>query len=130
MCFIRDLQRLLRTSDDIDDETIMPIDIELSTQAAVPRVKRQEPMAEKKDEPGPGGRGILIFFNVVLTIIVIAMFVIAFMSNSSTIVNYENDLVDKYESWEQTLEEREQVIKEYEDMYGISGSGSSYSNNN
>lgn len=52
--------------------------------------------------------------NVVLIIIVIAMFAISLTSGSTTIVNYENKIIDKYEHWEQELSERETAVSERE----------------
>ena len=52
--------------------------------------------------------------NVVLVIIVIAMFAISLTSGSTTIINYENKIINKYEQWEQELSEREATVSERE----------------
>ena len=39
---------------------------------------------------------------------------LAATSDNVNILNYENKLIDKYSSWEQELEEREQAVKEQE----------------
>lgn len=49
-----------------------------------------------------------------------AMFVITATANSTTILNYETRLIDKYASWEQELTERETAVKEMERSLGIS----------
>lgn len=51
---------------------------------------------------------------VVLVIMVIAMFAITLTSGNTTILNYENKIIDKYESWEQELNEREAALEEKE----------------
>ena len=41
------------------------------------------------------------------------MFAIIYLSgNSITILNYENAIIDKYEAWEEELNEREQELQE------------------
>lgn len=52
--------------------------------------------------------------SAVLLIIVIAMFAITLTGNSITILNYENELINKYEQWEQELEEREAALEALE----------------
>ena len=48
--------------------------------------------------------------NIVLIIIVIAMFAISLTSGSTTILNYETKIINKYEEWEQELDERETAL--------------------
>ena len=55
---------------------------------------------------------VLVFL---LLAMVIAMFTINFLSKDNvTILNYENQLINKYEEWEKDLEERERVLEEKE----------------
>jgi hypothetical protein len=55
---------------------------------------------------------ISTFFAVVFAIAVIGMVAITLISKDNvTIVNYENSLIDKYESWEQELNEREAALE-------------------
>lgn len=53
---------------------------------------------------------ILLSANIVLIIIVIAMFAISLTSGSTTILNYETKIINKYEEWEQELDEREAAL--------------------
>jgi hypothetical protein len=46
--------------------------------------------------------------------VIIAMFAIAMSSDSPTVLNYENELTDKYSAWEEELTEREAAVKEKE----------------
>ena len=53
--------------------------------------------------------------NFVLLAIILGMFFITYISgNNVNIVNYENELINKYEKWEQELNEREAVLNERE----------------
>ncbi len=53
---------------------------------------------------------ILLSVNIVLVIIIIAMFAISLTSGSTTILNYETKIINKYEEWEQELDEREAAL--------------------
>ncbi|MGN0341418.1 MAG: hypothetical protein ACI4DO_01365 [Roseburia sp.] len=57
---------------------------------------------------------VLLGVNVLLVIAIIAMFLITLTSGNTTILNYENQIIDKYESWEQDLQQREDQLKERE----------------
>ena len=49
-----------------------------------------------------------------LVVALIAMLVIAVVSDNPNILNYERVLQDKYASWEKELDEREELIREKE----------------
>lgn len=51
---------------------------------------------------------------VVQFIIIAAMFAISLTSGSTTILNYENKIINKYELWEQELQQREAAVLERE----------------
>ena len=55
------------------------------------------------------------FFAVVFAMIIIGMFAITYFSDDNvTILNYENKIIDKYEEWQKSLDEREQQLDEQE----------------
>lgn len=49
-----------------------------------------------------------------LTVLVIALFTIAFTGKNPNILNYENVILNKYSEWEQELTERENAVREKE----------------
>lgn len=55
-----------------------------------------------------------VLLNIVLVILVIAMFVITLTGKTPNIINYEKVLTDKYAGWEQELTEREAAVREKE----------------
>ena len=57
---------------------------------------------------------ISLCVNAILVVCVVAMFAMTLTSDSPTIINYENKLIDKYAAWEQELDEREAALKERE----------------
>ena len=55
------------------------------------------------------------FFAVVFAMIIIGMFAITYFSDDNvTILNYENTIIDKYEDWQKSLDERERQLDERE----------------
>ena len=59
---------------------------------------------------------------IVLIGVVLAMFYVSQSTDNVTILNYKEQLVNQYEEWESHLEDREAVIREYEQRYGIDSS--------
>lgn len=57
--------------------------------------------------------------NIILVILVIAMFIITIYSNHPNILNYKRNLLNEYASWEQQLTEREQEVRQKEKELGI-----------
>lgn len=65
---------------------------------------------------------VSLFFAIVFAIAVIGMFTITFLSKDNVnILNYENAIIDRYESWENELQEREAAIQKKEAELGITG---------
>ncbi|MBQ3036199.1 MAG: hypothetical protein IJD31_04635 [Lachnospiraceae bacterium] len=80
--------------------------------------KRQQFMVKKKNDDAKKLKTSIIV-NVVLALMVIAMFFIATTGKNPNILNYENAIINKYAEWEQELRERENRIVYYENEYGI-----------
>ena len=83
------------------------------------RQREKEKAKNKKEQKkeGQNYKGRCQFFMVtslILLISVVSMMLLAATSDNVNILNYENKLIDKYSSWEQELEEREQAVKEQE----------------
>ena len=57
---------------------------------------------------------ISIIVNIILGVLVIAMFAIAMNGNNPNILNYKRTIEDQYATWEQDLSEREAVMREKE----------------
>lgn len=61
-----------------------------------------------------------IMGNVILVILVIALFAITLMGENANIINYRSAIVNQYSEWEDELTEREQIVREKERELGIS----------
>ena len=80
-------------------------------------VKEHKESKKEQKKEGQNYKGRCQFFMVtslILLISVVSMMLLAATSDNVNILNYENKLIDKYSSWEQELEEREQAVKEQE----------------
>ena len=57
---------------------------------------------------------ITLLLNVLLGILVVAMFAITIKSDNPNILNYKNAIVNQYATWEQELTEREDALRKKE----------------
>lgn len=138
--FLKELQNYLYDSPVIADDEIRPIRIEPTAVYAeeLPKEEKKEEETDRLEETEKSLRKVtektrelrkivhaykqrcfvLSFVSVILAVSVVAMCVIAGTGKSVTILNYENKLIDKYEAWEQELEQREAAVKERESQLG------------
>ncbi len=116
MNYLQKLYDFLKRSEVIQEE-IPPIPLDSFYSRTVrettnPARKRVNP-AKKRDTLKAKYRTSVIL-NVILVIMVIAMFVIALNGTTPNMLNYERTLVNKYADWEQELNEREQELRQKE----------------
>lgn len=64
---------------------------------------------------------ITLFLNILLGILVVAMFAITIKSDNPNILNYKSAIVNQYATWEQELTERENAVREKEQSLQING---------
>lgn len=103
MDFLRELQEYLLTIPYIKNEDILPI----------PVYGEKAEEEEKKDYRRPFY--ISTFLAVVFAVTIVGIFVVMWMSaDNVNIINYENAVIDRYESWEQELSEKEAQLEERE----------------
>lgn len=133
-CFLKELRDYLLMIPAISNEEVLAIPIrypqtEEEEKKQKKEQKKEEQRKERKREKekakdrkeqkkeGKNYKGRCRFFMVtslILLISVVSMMLLAATSDNVNILNYENKLIDKYSSWEQELEEREQAVKEQE----------------
>lgn len=78
--------------------------------AAAAKIKELEARCRKNKD----GRRNSVILNIILIILIIAMFVIAANSSAPNIVNYERVLTDKYSSWKEELMQKEEELRQRE----------------
>ena len=133
-CFLKELRDYLLMIPAISNEEVLAIPIrypqteeeekkqkkeQKKEEQRKERQKEKEKAKNKKEQKkeGKNYKGRCQFFMVtslILLISVVSMMLLAATSDNVNILNYENKLIDKYSSWEQELEEREQAVKEQE----------------
>lgn len=112
-CYLREMQQHLISSG--MGEHVQPIPIEPVRDKVVTQMKYGN--LSNKQQKENSRKTLLSFsvlFNVVLVIAVCIMFYLASSGDSITVLNYENQLIDKYEHWEQELNQREQELNQRE----------------
>lgn len=131
--FLRQLQEYLNTIPYIKNEDILPIPIyrpelveeddpdrerELKEKAARRRRKKEKEFRtaqKKKNRDYHGAYLVSTFFAVVFAMVIAGMFLINYLSDDNvTILNYENAIIDKYEDWQASLDQREKNLDERE----------------
>lgn len=133
-CFLKELRDYLLMIPAISNEEVLAIPIRYpQTEEEEKKQKKEQKKEEQRKErqrekekaknkkeqkkEGQNYKGRCQFFMVtslILLISVVSMMLLAATSDNVNILNYENKLIDKYSSWEQELEEREQAVKEQE----------------
>lgn len=128
MSFLRELQDYLKLVPYIDDEDIKPINIEDFIHGDKEEEKKESLKEEKirkakaKEQAKLKAKSQNItkiknqlrwseIFNVVLALVIIALFVIAMTGDNPNILNYKNNLLNEYAGWEQELTDREEQIR-------------------
>ena len=129
-CFLKELRDYLLMIPAISNEEVLAIPIRYpQTEEEEKKQKKEQKKEEQRKErqrekekaknkkeqkkEGKNYKGRCQFFMVtslILLISVVSMMLLAATSDNVNILNYENKLIDKYSSWEQELEEREQAV--------------------
>lgn len=123
--YLKHLQDFLRSQKSIAPERIAPIPLyqtygELRDEQN-PARNRVQPSQKKAEKEKVSPLFVSVLLNVLLTVAVIAMFVIALKTDQPNILNYEKAIQNRYATWEQNLSEREQIIREKERELKING---------
>lgn len=112
--YLRELQDYLYTMPQIANDDVPPIPVHMTV-----RVSDASGTAEVLREENSRSRKAFrwsLIINFMAAAVIFVMFAIAMSSSSTTVLNYESKLQDKYASWEQELQEREAVLAEKERM--------------
>lgn len=129
IAYLRELREYLLKVPAIDNDKIRPIPtdefvkreyVTIKGKEKKPAQQKERPEEERPQEEKSGQRlRISLAANVVLVLMVIAMFAITMSSNHPNILNYEENLLNKYAGWEEELTSRERQIMEKERELGL-----------
>lgn len=115
--YLKDLQDYLQSIPFIKKEDILPIPVQHpSLVQSIKRKERTRPVQKQKAQTVEKHVNykqkyrVARAISVILGICVVAMFAITATTNNTTILNYENELINKYEAWEQELNAREAAL--------------------
>lgn len=119
--YLRDLQEYLRAVPEIAEEDILPIPAERMKKVTIQEHPKKQ-MPSPKSHVDVKAKNVdykkkfhtAFILDIAFIVCIIFMFLINLTSNNVTILNYETKLIDKYEQWENELEEREQMLDERE----------------
>jgi uncharacterized integral membrane protein len=116
MNYLKSLQTFLYKSSEIPNDKIQPIPINTDTQDEINiRRERSEFKSELRDLSIKVARyknnfTRVMIINVILVIIIVAMFIILNTSSNPNIINYEVNLQNKYAQWQEQLQSQEQSL--------------------
>lgn len=120
--FLTELQNILLTSVYIAREEIPPIPVKSIEVTKEVQVSVESPMKEEKKiikEKADGHKKsfyVATFFAVIFGISVLGMFVInAISGNNVNIINYREQLLNEYSSWEAELKTEEERLERWEE---------------
>lgn len=129
IAYLRELREYLLKVPAIDNDKIRPIPtdefvkreyVTIKGKEKKPDQQKERPEEERPQEEKSGQRlRISLAANVVLVLMVIAMFAITMSSNHPNILNYEENLLNKYAGWEEELTSRERQLMEKERELGL-----------
>lgn len=112
--YLRELQDYLYTMPQIPNDEILPIPVH-RTVKVVDAAGTTEALREENAKSRRAFRWSLVI-NFFAVAVIVVMFAIAMSSSSPTVLNYENELQNKYAAWEQELSERETAVLQKERM--------------
>lgn len=111
--FLYHLRRNLLESGYTEEELKpIPLSVRFAPIARTTQTVRTEvPAPKKKHSIGLAGS---IALNIVLIVLVAAMFLITLYSDNPNILNYKTQIINEYASWEEELREKESELWEWE----------------
>lgn len=119
--YLRTLQNYLYKNSQIPDEAVKEIPVPISYTRAlnIRSEEREEKMNAQREmrtlrKTFKNEYKISLIVNIILVIMVIAMFVITLKAENPNMINYRTAILNQYSEWEQELSEREAAIKQRE----------------
>ncbi len=101
----------------IEPESIKPVPLNMTftNKTEANRSIRRSIAARQPEYKGRFTASVCI--NIILILMIIAMFFISLNSERPNIINYRRAIVNEYSQWEQELTERERMVREAENGY-------------
>ena len=139
LMYLKELQNYLLTSPELVGEELEAIQLPLSFTGKamqeetiewyaqnLEEIKQRERTAsymkrraEEKTEQSQKRLRFSLMFCLFLALVAVGIGVIAMTGSQPNLINYENKIIDKYETWEMDLEKREEELKKQQKEMGI-----------
>lgn len=127
--YLKELQEYLQSIPYVRNEDILPIPVKHTALEASVRARSKRAEAASVEKKEKSQQVVNINYktkfrvaralSIVLAVCVVAMFAITATTNNTTILNYEQEIINRYEEWESELNEREAILKAREAELGI-----------
>lgn len=101
--------------------TPIPVKIPMSITATTPQVQpisMPAPVQVEKKRIAPVHL-VSYIANGILVLLVVVMFIVAYLGETNNVLNYKRNITNQYASWEEQLKEREAAVREKESELGI-----------
>ena len=119
--YLRTLQSYLYKCKDIPDDAVKEIPVPISYTRALNlrSEERDEKLSSQREmrtlrKTFKSEYKISLIVNIILVLMVIAMFIISLKAENPNMINYRTAILNQYSEWEQELNEREMQIKQKE----------------
>ena len=120
--YLKELQEQIKAAG-IPEEEIRPISFYVNfsykTGEELDHALTRQRIRPAKKKVNVNALQISVCINILLAILVLAMFVITLKSDNPNILNYRQAIINEYASWEQKLTERENKVREKEQKLGM-----------
>ncbi len=143
--FLYEVQDYLYSCPEVSNEYVLPIPVKAVGIPELRELAPEEQPQEKTQEDGgqdqakepdsgkkkdlrrsgkkaPDGKNyrrayhVTLFFAIVFLAVIAGFFIITYFNGKNkSILNYENEIINKYEAWETQLNEREEILREREE---------------
>ena len=116
--FLEELRQLLLKEDILTEDSLPPIPIKikeeksLSESAANRQVDKYKRLFEKVNRQ----KKISLFANFLLIIVIVAMMILTLLTNNNDESKIETEILNKYSSWQQELQQKEDEIEQREEL--------------
>ncbi len=112
LTYLKEVREFLKKADGIDFEDIKIIPV--VGQIVVKETPKEDPKAKKEKQKLKDRFRLSFIINLLLAVVVAAMFFIQLSTSNPNIVNYEEEVLNKYAAWQQELNEKEEKLNERE----------------
>ncbi len=121
-------ERLIENGFSEEDLSPIPVEITFTRRSAFENLNVKQRIKPQSKESADLKRIIPVVLDVVLFIVVILMFVIAYFGETDNIINYKKNVTNRYSEWDESLKEREKAVREAEKKLGIESTEGYYEN--